>query len=158
LLTQNEVKQLERLEDEQARGVAVIWDEPKTIRGIVIRDVETIAFTDTNDNQEKTKRLVTLRTTSGLETVFDGPLKLNGRLFEGERYKQEPLGPPCRGDFLVIIYKGEKVAQSGRTFKDFDVLRSRPEVREASDQPALGDVVEAERGSSQLGPGGKLPF
>jgi hypothetical protein len=142
-LTQDELARLEQLEDQQARGKAVAWDEPKTVRGIVIREVETVTFTN-DDGTEQTKRVVTLRTEAGLEAIFEGPVRLNDRLFNGERRKDDPdpLGPPKEGDLLIVTYRGEKPTASGRNVKDFDVFRGSAET---PDQTLLDDPGPAER-------------
>ena len=142
-LTTEELKALDQLEDEQGRGDAVSWDEPKTVRGIVVRDVETITYTDKNDGLEKSKKVVTLRTEAGLEAIYEGPVKLNGRLFEGERYKQASLGPPRKGEFVVVRYKGERSSQTtGRPVKDFDVFRkSEPPILAGEPIPVGTDDI-----------------
>lgn len=129
-LTQDEVAQLERLEDEQGRGVSVKWDTPKTVRGVVVRDVEDVTFTDQNSGEDTTKKVCTVRTENGLEAIWEGPDQLNSKLFKGERFKDDPSpsGPPRKSDLLIAHYKGEKLSQtSGRDYKAFDVYRSVPE-------------------------------
>jgi len=64
-LTPAELERLERLEDEQAKAPAVVWDEVKTVRGVVVRDVEVVSFTDSRTGEERSKRVVTLRTPGG---------------------------------------------------------------------------------------------
>jgi hypothetical protein len=150
-LSQDELTRLEQLEDQQARGEAVAWDEPKTIRGVVVRDVETVTFTDKRDNTERTKRVLTLRTADGLQTIFEGPGKLNDRLFEGKRFKDDPnaLGPPRTGELVIVTYLGDKPSQTtGREWKDFDVYRGSPGSTgsgETSDKRLSDDPGPAER-------------
>jgi hypothetical protein len=142
-LTQDELARLERLEDEQARGVPVKWDHPKTVRGVVVRDAETITYNDQNLGTEVTKQVVTLRTENGLEAIFSGPGRLDSALFRGERYKDDPnpAGPPRKGDLLIVNYKGERPSQStGREFKDFDVYRSTPETPPTGGGEPDGDI------------------
>jgi hypothetical protein len=125
-LSPTELAALERLEDEVARGEAVRWDVPKMVRGIAVRDVEVVTYADQNDGSEKTKRVLTLRTAEGIFAIFEGPRKLTSRLFDGEQKGGGPLGPPRKGDLVLIQYKGEKVSSTtGRAFKDFDVTVSR---------------------------------
>lgn len=127
-LSETELAALDELEDMLARGEAVVWDEPKTIRGIVVRDVETVTFNDKNNGgAEKSKRVLTLRTTDGLVAIFEGPAKLTSRLFNGERFGSDPVGPPVQGQLAIVTYKGERVSQTtGRDYKDFDVVVGPP--------------------------------
>jgi hypothetical protein len=123
-LTDTELDALTALEDEQARGEPVRWDQPKTVKGVVARDLETFSYRDANDGGEKTKRVLTLRTEKGLAAIFDGPAKLTSRLFNGERQDGEPTGPPGKGCPVIVEYRGEKVSQTtGRAYKDFAVYR-----------------------------------
>jgi hypothetical protein len=123
-LSSAEVAALAELEDERGRGESVVWDEPKIVKGAVVRDVEVVSFTDKNDGSEKTKRVITLRTEQGLAALWEGPAKLTSRLFEGEQYHGEKLGPPVKGQLLLVEFKGERLSgTSGRAYKDFDVVR-----------------------------------
>jgi hypothetical protein len=129
-LTQEELARLEQLEDEQARGASVKWDTPKAVRGVVVRDVEEVTFTDASSGEDTTKEVCTVRTENGLEAIWEGPDQLNSKLFKGERFKDDPSpsGPPRKGDLLIVHYKSEKTSQtSGREWKAFDVYRSTPE-------------------------------
>jgi hypothetical protein len=123
-LSDAELARLEQLENEQARGEAIRWDEPKEVRGVVVRDVEEITFKDRHTDEAKTKQLLTLRTAHGLVAVFEGPVALNKRLFEGERLNQPSLGPPKTGDLVIIKFVGEGMTDGGQSFKRFEVYRS----------------------------------
>jgi hypothetical protein len=122
-LSEQEEAALAALEDEQGRGDGVSWDAPKTVKGVMVRDVETITFTDKNDGVEKQKRVATLRTADGLVAIFEGPAKLNSRLFDGEQFQGESIGAPTKGQLVIVTYKGERLSQNGRDYKDFDVVR-----------------------------------
>ena len=136
-LSAAELDRLDRLEDEQARGEAVRWDEPKTVRGIVVRDVETVTFKDKNTDESKTKHVLTMRTETGLAAIFEGPTALNSRLFAGERACEPDLGPPRTGDLVIVTYKGEKTSEAGFAYKAFDVSRSA--VKSDEQPPPISD-------------------
>lgn len=126
-LTPDELAALDQLEDEQARGETVKWDEPKTVRGVVAREIETIAFTDRTSGEEKTSRILTIRTENGLQAIFDGPVALGLRLF-GDNSPGGAAGDAARkGDLLIVSYLGERPTDSGREYKAFDVTRSTPD-------------------------------
>lgn len=146
-LSPAEERALAELEDEQGRGEAISWDEQKTVRGVVVRDVETVTFQDKNDGTTKEKRVLTLRTADGLMAIFEGPAKLNSRLFEGEQYNADPLGPPAKGQLVIVTFKGERVSQTtGRDYKDFEITRgpapTSPEPAAAAPAPAVGPSDE----------------
>jgi hypothetical protein len=125
-LSSDELAALDRLEDEQARGETIKWDRPKTIRGVVARDVETVASRD-RDGNAKTSRVLTLRTQDGLKAIFDGVVRLNWFIFGDKPPSGAAVRPPRRGDLLIVDYRGEKTApDTGRTFKDFSVTSSSP--------------------------------
>jgi hypothetical protein len=126
-LTPDELAALDSLEDEQARGETVKWDEPKTVKGVAAREIETVTFTDRTCGEEKTSRILTLRTENGLQAIFDGPVALGWRLFGDDSPGGTANEPARRGDLLIVAYLGERTAESGREYKAFDVTRSAPE-------------------------------
>jgi hypothetical protein len=137
MLSEFEKAAIEALDNSEGKGIAVSWDEEKTVAGVVARDVETITFKDKNDGKEKTKKVLTLRTEDGLVSVFEGPTALNSRLFEGKKWKDdEPLGPPVKDQLVIIKYLGEGLTAEGKDFKRFDVHRG--------DLPAAGNGKQAE--------------
>jgi hypothetical protein len=138
-LTDAEQKMLDQLEDEQARGESVTWDEPKTIRGIVARDVELVTYKDRNSGEERSKRVLTVRTVTGLVSVWEGPTSLTSRLFEGEVSNGPAVGPPAAGTLVIIRYLGERTAESGREYKAFEIVRGTPIETPAAPAPAADD-------------------
>lgn len=112
-LSEHELAALDRLEDKLGRGASVHWDEPKTIRGVGARPIETATVKDYNDPSKMiSKRVATLRTANGLEAIWEGPAGLE-KLFEAD----------ITGHPVIVTYKGERVSQeSGRPYKAFDVI------------------------------------
>ncbi len=138
-LTAAELAALERLEDEQSRGETVRWDEPKAVRGVVVRDIETVQSRDREGNP-KTSRVLTLRTVDGLQAIFDGPVRLNWFLFGDEPPSGDATRPARKGDLLIVDYRGERTAaESGRSFKDFAVTHSVDTVDEPTAALIDGD-------------------
>jgi hypothetical protein len=126
-LTTDELAAPNRLEDEQARGVTVKWDEPKTVKGVAAREIETVTYSDRTSGEEKTSRILTLRTADGLQAIFDGPIALGWRLFGDNSPDSTSNEAARKGDLLIVSYLGERTAESGREYKAFDVTRSTPE-------------------------------
>jgi hypothetical protein len=112
-LSDRELEELEALEERLGRGASVTWDEPKAVKGYLVRPIEE-AEVPAYDDRTKTiaKKVATLRTSSGLQAIWEGPGQLE-KLFEIEGY-----GMP-----VIVAYLGERVGQeSGRTYKAFDVV------------------------------------
>ena len=112
-LSDHELRELEALEERFARGTAVKWGEPQTIKGHLIRPIETVTVPKYGEPTKTVdKKVATLRTSSGLQAIWEGPDALD-KLFEIEGY-----GMP-----LIVAYLGERVGQeSGNTYKAFDVV------------------------------------
>jgi hypothetical protein len=136
-LSAQELEKLAQLEDNLGRGEAVKWDGPKKIAGYVVRPVETVQAKDYNDSSRTVeKRVVTLRTATGLVAIWEGPGALE-KLFE-----EADTGRP-----VIVRYTGEKVGQeSGRQYKAFDVVVGDNEAASAtpdasaSTSPADDDI------------------
>ena len=89
---------------------------------------------DYNDaTKTTTKKVATLRTSTGLQAIWEGPAALD-KLFE-----VEGSGMP-----VIVAYPGERVGQeSGRTYKAFDVVIGEAPAerhRDAGQQPADDDI------------------
>jgi hypothetical protein len=112
-LSTQELEKLAQLEDNLGRGESVKWDEPKKIAGYIVRPVETVQVKDYNDSSRTVdKRVVTLRTATGLVAIWEGPGALE-KLFD-----EADTGRP-----VIVRYTGEKIGQeSGRPYKAFDVV------------------------------------
>ena len=112
-LTDHERRELDALEERLGRGTAVKWDEPKTIKGYLVRPIEEAEVRDYNDlSKTVTKKVATLRTSAGLQAIWGGPTSLE-KLFEIEGF-----GMP-----VIVAYLGERIGQeSGKTYKVFDVI------------------------------------
>jgi hypothetical protein len=139
-LSQSELDRLEQLENEQARGVSVRWDVPKVVKGFLVRPIEEVEVPDYNDKTRRvTKKIATLRTASGLEAIWEGPVAL------------EPLFEVVgSGHPIIVRYGGRKPSQtSAYDYGDFSVIVGPPgevEYRSAeqvSDAPAYTDPDEA---------------
>ncbi len=106
---------LDALEDQLGRGVNVHWPkhEPKTIRGYGARDIETVSVPSYDDpSQMVEKRVATIRTSEGLQAIWEGPAGLE-KLFESE----------IAGRPVIVTCTGEKISQkTGRSYKAFTVL------------------------------------
>jgi hypothetical protein len=104
-LSEAELAKLDALEDSLGRGTAVHWDEPKSVRGYLARPIETATAKDFNDPKKTVeKRVATLRTTNGLQAIWEGPAGLE-KLFLAVGYEMP----------VIVVYKGERVGQeSGR--------------------------------------------
>ena len=126
-LSNHELEQLAKLEDKLGRGESVRWDEPKTIRGFVVRDIETVDVNDYSDPSRKvSKRVLTLRTATGLAAIWEGPAALE------ELFEEAVAGRP-----VVVAYQGEKVGQeSGRSYKSFSVVVGKEEPEATAEFPA----------------------
>jgi hypothetical protein len=100
-LSDDEVRALEELEERLSRGTSVKWDEPKTIKGYLVRPIEAVEVPDYGDSTKTAKKKVaTLRTASGLQAIWEGPAALD-KLFE-----VEGSGMP-----VIVAYLGERVGQ-----------------------------------------------
>jgi hypothetical protein len=144
-LTADELAALDRLEDEQARGETVKWDEPKTIRGVAARNIETVQSRD-KEGTPKTSRVLTLRTQDGLKAIFDGPVRLNWFVFGDPPPSSAATRPPRKGDLVIVDYRGEKTApETGRTFKDFHVTSSSASTVDAETAALIGGDPGPER-------------
>lgn len=112
-LSPHELRALEALEEQLGRGTAVKWDEPKTIKGYLVRPIEEAEVPEYGDSTRAvTKKLATVRTAAGLQTIWEGPTALE------ELFEIEGSGMP-----VIVAYLGEKVGQeTGRTYKAFDVV------------------------------------
>jgi hypothetical protein len=126
-LSDHELRELEALEDRLGRGTAVKWDKPKTIKGYLVRPIEEAEVRDYNDPTKRiTKKLATLRTSSGLQAIWEGPDALE-KLFEIKGH-----GMP-----VIVAYVGEKIGQESQmTYKAFDVVAG--EVPTAAPEDAAG--------------------
>ncbi len=107
---------------------------------IVVRDVQTVDFKDKTDDSPQSKRILAIRTENGIVTIWEGPGVLTSRLFDGEQRDGDPLGPPVKGQLVIVEYKGERTSAAGNAYKLFEVARGPlPEEAERASQDAGAD-------------------
>jgi hypothetical protein len=126
VLSEAEQAALDRLENQQARGISVRWEKPCTVKGFLARPIEAVTVKDYGDPTKMVeKKVATLRTAEGLMAIWSGPAALEA-LFE-----IEGAGMP-----VIVVYKGEKVGQeSGRSYKDISVvIGEAPAVERSTDE------------------------
>jgi hypothetical protein len=135
-LSDRELEALEALEERLGRGTAVKWDEPKTIKGYLVRPIEEAEVPEYGDSTKTVaKKLATVRTATGLQAIWEGPAALD-KLFE-----IKGSGMP-----VIVAYLGEKVGQeSGRTYKAFDVVVGEaPTTERATGEPSVESGARAD--------------